>query len=56
MSGLQRVEQMYAEDTPDARKAARERALKEWSRKLVKTLEDQRSAFDALLPEEEVVI
>lgn len=56
LSGLQRVEQMYAGDTPDARKAARERALKEWSRKLVKALEDQRSAFDALLPEEEVVI
>jgi hypothetical protein len=56
MSGLQRVEQMYAEDTPDARKAARERALKEWSRKLFKAMEDQRSAFDALLPEEEVVI
>lgn len=56
LSGLQRVEQMYAEDTPDARKTARERALKEWSRKLVNAMEDQRSAFDALLPEEEVVI
>jgi hypothetical protein len=56
LSGLQRVEQMYAEDTPDARKAARERALKEWSRKLFKAMEDQRSAFDALLPEEKVVL
>jgi integrase len=56
LSGLQRVEQLYAEQSLEARKAARERALKEWSRKLFKAMEDQQSAHDLLLPEDGVVL
>lgn len=55
-SGRQKIEQMYAEEAPDVRKAARKRTLQEWSRKLTRAMEDQRSALEVLLPEDQVLI